>query len=149
MAQQDISGFNSTVTLTASRTFPLGFQVNQFADDTDPIEAASIDIADKAMGLNGDLIVWAKGTPLPLALAVIVGSPSDISLQILADANRVGPGKPSAADIIQAAVVMPNGVTTIYSNGRLTNAMFGRSVASSGRQKTRVYMFAFEGKTGG
>ena len=146
--QQDVSGFGSVVNLTASETFPTGITINQFAGDADPMDMNSIDIADKAMGLNGDLIVWARANPLPLVLAVIPGSPSDINLQILADANRVSPGKPSASDVIQATIVYPDGSSTQFYNGRLTAAMFGKSVAGSGMIKTRVYAFTFESKTG-
>lgn len=145
---QDISAFGSVVNITASETFPLGIQITEFPGDTDPFDMASIDIADKAMGLNGDLIVWARANPCPLVVAVIPGSDADINLQILADANRVGPGKPAVGDVIQAAIVYPDGSITNYFNGRLTTAMFGKSAASSGQLKTRVYGFTFESKAG-
>lgn len=145
---QDVSGFGLVVNLQASLTFPFGLQVMEFAGDTDPLDMASVDIADTLMGLNGDLIVWAKAIALPMALAVIPGSNDDTNLQILADANRVGPGKAAAADIIQAAVVYPDGSIVQLNNGRMISAMFGRSVAGSGMQKTRVYTFKFESKTG-
>lgn len=148
MAQQDVSGFGSVINLTASETFPTGIQVNNFAADTDPFDMASIDIADKAMGLNGDFIVWARANALPLSISVIPGSTADQNLQILADANRVGPGKPSVGDVINAAVVYPDGSSTQFFNGRLMSAPFGKSVAGSGMQKTRTYVFAFENKTG-
>lgn len=145
---QDVSGFGLTVNLQASSTYPTGLSITEFAADTDPLDMASVDIADTLMGLNGDLIVWAKAVPLPMAVAVIPGSIDDTNLQILADANRVGPGKASAADVIQAAVVYPDGSIVQLNNGRIISAMFGRSVAGSGMQKTRVYTFKFESKTG-
>ena len=145
---QDVSGFGVVVNLVASTTFPVGITISQFADDADPLDMASVDIADKAMGLNGDLIVWAKAVPLPMVLNVIPGSPDDVNLQTLADANRVGQGKFSAADVITATVVYPDGSTTTLANGRLLSAMFGLSVAGSGREKTRSYGFAFQDKVG-
>ena len=144
----DVSGFGLVVNLQASITFPLGLQVTQFAADTDPLDMAAVDIADTLMGINGDLILWRKAIPLPMALAVIPGSLDDQNLQILADANRVGINKPSAGDIIQAAVVYPDKSTTQLTNGAIISAMFGRSVAGSGQQKTRVYTFKFESKVG-
>lgn len=148
MATQDVSGFGSTITLTATSTYPTGVQVDNFASDTDPFDAESVEIAGQQMGLNGDLIVWAQARGLPFKIAVIPGSQSDIALQILADANRVGPGKGSAGDVINLAVVLPDGATTIYSGGRLLTAPFGRSVAGSGQQKTRQYGFIFASKVG-
>ena len=33
----DISGFGTEVLLVAKSTFPVGFNITQFADDTDPV----------------------------------------------------------------------------------------------------------------
>lgn len=148
MAQQDVSGFGSVINLTASETFPSGIQITNFAADSDPFDMSSIDIADKLVGVNGDFIVWAKANALPLSISVIPGSIADQNLQILADANRVAPGKSAVGDLINAAIIYPNGSATVFSNGRLMNAPFGKSVAGSGMQKTRTYVFAFENKTG-
>src|SRR4051812_34553091 len=106
---QDITGFGAIVNIVASRTFPIGFVVTQFADDADPLDASSIRIADAAMGLNGDLITWAKAAPLPVVLNVIPGSPDDLNLAILANANRVGKGKTGANDVITLTCVYPDG----------------------------------------
>lgn len=145
---QDISGFGLQVVLIASTTYPIGLPITQFADDADPINMDAIQIADKAMGLNGDLVAWSRAQPLPMVLNVIPGSADDIALQILADANRVGSGKTSAQDAITATIIYPDGSTIVYRKGRITEAPFGKSVASSGRIKTRTYAFAFEQKAG-
>ncbi|WP_422930140.1 phage tail fiber protein [Singulisphaera sp. PoT] len=145
---QDISGFGLVATITASNTFPAGFPITQFADDSDPLDMASIQIADKAMGLNGDLITWARAMPIPAVIAVIPGSIDDINLGILAEANRAGQGKVSANDVINMTVVYPDGSAISVSQGRLTDAMFGKSVASSGRLKTKIYSFSFQNKVG-
>lgn len=144
----DISGFSSNVTVVASNTFPAGITITQFTDDVDTIDSAPIDIADKSMGLNGDPIFWAKANFIALSLAVIPGTPDDINLQILADANRVGPGKVSAADQITATIVYPDGTFVTLGRGRITGAPFVKSVASSQRLKSRVYQFAFALKIG-
>jgi len=145
---QDVSGFGSVINIAASNTFPLGVQIANFAGDTDPFDAESVEISGNQMGLNGDLIVWAQAKALPFRIAVIPGSVADQNLQILADANRVGPGKPSAGDVIQLAVQYPDGTATQYYNGRLLTAPFGKSAAGSGQLKTRVYGFVFESKSG-
>jgi len=142
----NVTGFGVTISIIASTTFPVGFPVTQFADDSDPLDMASVQIADTAMGLNGDLVSWAKANTLPVVLNVIPGSEDDLNLQILADANRVGAGKASAYDSITLTAVYPDGSIVTFTGGVITDAMFGKSVSSAGRLKTRSYAFRFEQK---
>ena len=145
---QNISGFGVVVTLVATTTFPVGFQVTQFADDADPLDFASVKIGDAAMGLNGDLIRWAKAIPLPMVLNVIPGSQDDVNLSLLANANRVSQGKAVVNDTITATVVYPDGTQITLTGGVITDAPFGRSVSSAGRVKTRSYAFMFQSNVG-
>jgi len=144
----DISGFGLRVNVIASVTFPAGFPVTQFADDSDPFDLPSIQIADKAMGMNGDQVVWSKPNPLPVNISVVPGSDDDKNLSILAEANRVGKGKNSARDLITMTAIYPDGSTITFSQGKITDAMIGHSVASAGRMKSKTYMFSFENRTG-
>lgn len=144
----DISGFGLQVNLVASNTFPQGVVLTQFADDSDPLDEASIDIADKAMGLNGDLLTWSKAVPVPVVIAVVPGSLDDINLQILADANRVAAGKFSARDAMTMTVIYPDGSSQTLFGGKIISAMMGKSVSSAGRLKSKIYGFAFENKVG-
>lgn len=145
---QDISGFGLIVNIVASKTFPLGLTITQFADDSDPMDIASVKIAETALGLNGDLIRWAKAVSLPCILNVIAGSEDDISLGILADANRPAQGKSVAGDIITGTVIYPDGSAVQYTGGAITDAVFGKAVAGSGRLKTKPYGFSFQNKAG-
>lgn len=138
------SGFGTVVNIIADQTYPVGFVVSQFADDADPLDFSAVQVADTSMGLNGDLITWSKAAPLPMVLNVIPGSNSDINLQILADANRVGQGKNSANDTITATVVYPDGTTRTLTGGKLTTAQFGKGISTAGRTKTKSYAFSFE-----
>lgn len=144
----DITGFGTVVTLIATTTFPVGFQVTEFADDADPLDFASVKIADTAMGLNGDLIAWAKAVPLPMVLNVIPGSQDDVNLSLLANVNRVGKGKSSPYDLITATVIYPDGTQITLTGGKMTDATFGKSISSAGRIKTRSYAFSFERNIG-
>lgn len=144
---QDISGQGLEVNLTADVTFPGGVVLNQFADDADPLDIVNIQIADTAMGLNGDLISWNTANPIPMVMNMIPGSEDDVNLDILAEANRVGRGKVSAKDKITATVVYPDGRITTLTDGKITNAPTADSVASIGRKKSKAYTFAFENKT--
>lgn len=143
---ENIGGFGLSITLIASVTFPAGITITQFADDADPFDSESIPIADKAMGLNGDLITWSKPTPLPVSISVIPGSRDDVNLAALADANRVGKGKVSARDTISISAIYPNGQVLNLSPGRLTDGPITPSVASSGRMKSQTYKIFFESK---
>lgn len=144
----NISGFGLSVVITASSTFPAGYIVTQFADDADPLDMAAIQIADTAMGLNGDLLTWAKANPMPMVLNVVPGSLDDVALQTLADNNRVAQGKAAAGDIINAVISYPDGRVMTRTAGVITNAQFGNSVSSAGRLKTKAYTFVFQSGTG-
>ncbi len=141
----DVSGFGLRLRITASRTFPAGFTVTRFADDADPFDLPSIQIADKAMGLNGDLVTWSKANPINTTVNVIPGSEDDRNLAVLLEANRVGRGKSGARDQITMTGTYPDGRSITLSAGVITDGMPGNSVASAGRLKSKAYQFAFEG----
>ena len=140
----DISGFGLQINLIASNTFPSGVTISQFADDADPFDTPAIQLADKAMGLNGDMVTWSAPAPLDVTLNIIPGSEDDDNLSALAEANRVSKGKSSARDQITLVAIYPSGKVRTFSGGRLTNAIPADSVASSGRLKTKPFTFAFE-----
>lgn len=143
----DIAGFASEVQIIGSNTFPAGFTVTEFPGDTDPVDIPSIAIADKEMGVNGDLTTWTKATPVDVTVSVISGSDSDINLGILAEANRAARGKSSARDKITMTVIYPDGRTTTLKQGVMTNATISDSVSSAGKLKTKIYVFTFESVT--
>jgi len=142
----DISGFGLIATVKASVTFPVGVPITQFADDIDPLDIAALELAQTAMGLNGNLITWSKPNPIMATLAVVPGSLDDIALGIIAEANRVAAGKRPARDIITLTLVYPSGNVITLSKGAITSAIPGNPVASQGRMKSKPYIFAFENK---
>lgn len=144
---QDISGFGLRATLRASNTFSSGLTLTQFADDQDAFDAPSMQIKDKGMGLNGDMVVWSTPNAIAVTLSVIPGTEDDQNLAVLFEANRVGRGKSSAADVITLTLIYPDGSQVTYNNGVPTDGVPGRSVASAGRMKSKAYAFAFEGMT--
>ena len=142
---QNISAFNTQAYLVASNTFPVGFPITNWADDSDPLDVPAIQIGNAEMGINGDLVVWAKAAKIPMTLNVIPGSPTDILLSILFQANRVGKNKGAANDQITISFILPDGTTYVFSPGIITDGMAARSISSEGRQKSKSYTFAFEG----
>lgn len=143
----DISGFGLRIQVVASETFGSGFDVTQFSDDGDPFDIPSIQIRDKAMGLNGDLITWSKANPINITLNVIPGSDDDKNLAVLLEANRVGKGKNAVRDRVTMTGIYPDGSSITLNEGKITDGMPGTAVASSGRQKTKAYQFTFENLT--
>lgn len=143
---QNISGNGIEVSLKASVTFPTGFSVTAFADDSDPFDLPSIKIAETAMGVNGDLVIWNTPTPIVFSLSVIPGSDDDKNLSILFEQNRAGKNKKSAKDKITITGIYPDGRKITLVNGGITDGMPGDSVASAGRLKSKTYTFAFENK---
>lgn len=141
---QDISAFGLRVQLVASQTFPSGLSLTQFADDADPFDSPSIQIRDKAMGINGDLISWSKANAVPLTINVVPGGEDDRNLSVLFEANRTGKGKLGARDVIAITAVYPDGRTASFTQGVITDGQPANSAASSGRLKTKAYTFAFE-----
>lgn len=146
---QNISGNGLIINVLASNTFPVGLLLTEFADDSDPFDISGLQIADKAMGLNGDLIVWGKANPIIVTINVIPQSNSDLNLAILLEANRIGRGKIGARDVITMTATYPNGSPILLSVGAITDGIPGSPVSSAGRLKSKPYTFAFESKTGG
>lgn len=140
----DISVFGLKVQVVASETFPSGISITQFADDADPFDSPSIQIRDKAMGVNGDLISWSKANPIPLTLNVVPNSDDDKNLAVLFEANRVGKGKLGARDVVSITVIYPDGKTASFTQGIITDGMPANSAQSAGRLKSKAYAFAFE-----
>lgn len=140
----DISVFGIRVQVVASETFPSGINITQFADDADPFDSPSIQIRDKAMGVNGDLISWSKANPIPVTLNVVPNSEDDKNLSVLFEANRVGKGKQGARDVITITAVYPDGRTASFTQGVITDGMPANSATSAGRMKSKPYAFAFE-----
>lgn len=145
---EDISGFGLRVVVTASTTFPAGFQISQFADDTDPFDFPELTIADTGMGLNGDLVTWAKAVPIDIRLSVIPNGADDVNLGILFEANRVAKGKAGSADVIRLSAVYPDGTVKVFSPGRIITGVPANAVQTSGRFKSKTYSFRFENQAG-
>ena len=144
----DITGFGAAISLVASVTYPAGIAITLLADDVDVLDMASVKIADVAMGVNGDAVKWSRAITKPVTISVIPGSLDDINLAILAQNNNATQGQTNNRDILTLTVLYPDGSTLTYSNGFLTDAMFGNSISSAGRIKSKTYAMQFQNVTG-
>lgn len=140
----DISASGLSINIVADKTFPNGFTFNEFADDADPFDLPSLEIAATAMNLNGNLVTWTAPQPIVPTLNAIPGSEGERNLAILFEANRSASGKLVAKDIITMVATYPDGSTVTLSSGKMTAGFPGKSVASAGRMKSKAYTFAFE-----
>jgi len=139
-----VSAFGLSAHIIASKTFPNGFILTEFADDADPLDSPDFQAADTASGLNGDMLVWSKAGGIEIAVNVIPTSPGDDNLDALLDANRNGKNKSSAQDAIGIVFTYPTGQRVICADGVILSGPMLPQVAGSGRLKTRLYRFKFE-----
>ena len=89
----DATGYSTLLTLVASISFPVGFPIRAFPDNVDPMDFPSLQIADAAMGVNGDFVSWKKANPVPFSFAVLPNTPEEFALEGLLQANRPAQGK--------------------------------------------------------
>jgi hypothetical protein len=140
----NISGYGTQASIIADPSFPGGLTITQFSDDTDAIDIASQDTSNVSMSLNGDLLVAAQATAINVSMSVVASSEDDENLQILLDNNRVGKGKSATQDKVTMTITYPDGTFVTFKEGAIIGGMAGNSVASAGRLKTKIYLFAFE-----
>ena len=140
----NISGFGVRAWLQASSTFPQGFAITQYADDTDVIDFQSVTIAETAKGVNGTKYSWSTANPILCTIAVGPATVDDNNLSNLFQSNFPAPGGENANDVITLSIVYPDNSTGIYTGGSITDGTPGKSIAQSGRLKSQVYNFSFE-----
>lgn len=145
---ENISGFGLKIVVTANTTFPAGIPLSQFADDADPLDFPMLTIGESGMGLNGDLVVWSRATPLDVTLNVVPNGDDDRNLALLFEANRVAKGKRGSRDVITLTVAYPDGRVKVLQQGFCVAGMPANSVSSAGRYKSRSYSFRFENIAG-
>lgn len=139
----DISGFGLRITIIASVMFPAGITLTQFADDADPLDSPSQQLADVGMGLNGHMVSWRTPAVIPVTFNLLPNTADDRNMRLLAEANMVSEGKSSTNDVITMTVYYPSGEVRMLSGGVITDGMIGNGVASAGRLKTKAYVFKF------
>ena len=140
----DVTGFGTLVSIVASTTFPVGFPVMSFADDTDPIDIPSLQIGEGVMGVNVDLITYKKANPIPVTIALIPNTLDQEAMNVLLLANRPSKGKKYVNDNITMVVTFPNFKVVTLSTGKIIEGVPGASIASAGRVKTFTYKFIFK-----
>ncbi len=142
----NISALGTQVKVIASKSFPIGFDVADYADDVDGLVFDAQDIANTAMTLNGNLLVWNKATPIPISISVVPGGSDDQNLGVIFVFIRVAVGTMSVKDLITFVIPFPDGRIVTVSGGTMISGQSASSVSSDGRFKTKTYTFQFESK---
>lgn len=146
---QDISVFGGVVTLLAIPTYPVAIPLTEFADDTDPFDLPELEIAQTAMGNNGDMLTWSTAKVIQITLGIIPGGIDDEILAVLLENNRVGKGKLlTTRDKITLTCLYPDGKFINLVDGKLVKGSPASSAGSNGRLKSKTYTFEFGNKIG-
>lgn len=140
----DVSATGFTVVIQADNTFPTGFPLTAFADDSDPLAIPTAEAASVAMDVNGNLVSWSTPQPQEVSISVLPDSWEDYNLSIILEANMARRGRRPAGDLITMVVQYGNGAVTTARNGKILSGPRANAVNSSGRMGSKTYTFAFE-----
>lgn len=139
----DISASGVTARLTASKTFPNGIDLNNWASGTSPFDSPEVTVAGAEMNMNGYLHTNTAPTPRTITLAFPANSDEDNNLAALADQNLAGRGRRVAGDVIQLSFAFPNGKTVRYTDGLITAYKPSVSTGTDGKMTDATYTFTF------
>lgn len=139
---QNVSTFGTNVKVIALTSFPMGFSVNDFADDVDPIVAKETDPTAYELLYDGTMFAYDKASVIEVDLSVIAASPSDINLKIMLQ-TRKSTTNFLKMDITSLVISYPNGGTVSLSNGTILSGPLVDSVQTTGRTKGNTYKFVF------
>lgn len=140
----DVSATGFSITLQASVTFPGGFQLTAFADDVDPLNLPSVEAAQAAMDVNGNLVSWSTPQPQNVEIAVLPDSQEAYNLSVLLEANMARRGRRPAGDLITLVAQYGNGAVTTARNGKILSGPRGTNVTSGGRLGSKTFILTFQ-----
>ena len=140
----DVSGSGLKIRIVALPTFPAGFDITHFADDSDPWQVDELDITNTGFTLNGDMTRWSIPGGIAARVSVLPNTEEAENLQFLWDVNRVTTQKLSARDEITAVVSYADGKVETYTLGAMVSGPAGTGVSSDARLNTKTFGFMFE-----
>jgi hypothetical protein len=139
----NISGTGTGIVIVALQSFPMGFNLTQFADDIDPLAAEEVEATGFEMLYDGSLFAFDKAAPIMLTVGVIAGSSDDINLKIMLQTRKSNVSILPFQDVVSAVISYPDGGRIILSNGALIKGPLIDGVQNTGRKKGNAYAFAF------
>lgn len=147
MAAAGLSSVGIQIRISTTFTYPAGFIVTSFSDDSDQISFEDITVGETAMTLGGLHIGWNKPTPIKCSLSIVPTAPEADWLANLLNANRVAGFKLIANDLITMNIVYPQGNIRTLTGGFILSGPPANTGTSAGRLKTNIYQFAFGDST--
>lgn len=144
----NISLFGFSVRIVADRTFPAGFTLTQWADDTPPLDSPIIETGGYGMGPNGDMVIWQKPAAITSAFSVIPNSEDDRNLSLLHEANRISKNKGvTPMDKVTAIISYQDGRIVTLSQGIILSGPAAPGGVQDGRLTSRTFGFVFEDRS--
>ncbi len=139
----NISGYGLGVNIVALQTFPMGFDIKSFSDDTDSLVVENTETSGYQMDFGGSLVAYDKAAPILVSLSVIPNSEDDINLKLLLQARKGGFKWLPIQDVTTMVISYPDRGRVVFSNGTIISGPFADSILSTGRRKSNTYNFAF------
>lgn len=140
----NISASGFSVLIKASKTFPQGFLCTEFADDADPFDLPSVQVAETAIDINGNMKAFSTPNVNVININVTPNTEEDKNLKILLSANTSKKGRQSAMDEITMIATYPDGSTRTAKVGVIVSGIPANSPSSASRLKSNQYVFNFQ-----
>lgn len=145
----DISAFGTTLWVTASITFPLGFPVASFSDSADPFDSPPKQIADVSMDINGNIYDWKMAKPNEFVLSVLPVDIGYTNLNLIWAANNPQENALPINDNITIrinypiSIDNPLGLSKTLSNGKMLFGSPAIGIGQDGKKKAQEFRFMF------
>lgn len=139
----DIGGFGTKIQIVAIQTFPLGFEVSEFADDIEPISITPIELIGFKRLYDGDIFFHKKNTPVEIEISVTPNSSSDINMKILLQTAGLNKKFSPVRDILTMVVGYGDGGKVVFSKGSIVSGPPADSITADKRKSSNTYKFVF------
>lgn len=139
----DISAFGTGITIVATSSFPVGFQLSSFADDEDPLNVENTEVSGYEKLYDGSIFTFDKTSPLLCSVGVMPNTDDDINLKILLQMRKSSARLLPLPDVTSMIICYPDGGKVAMSNGTMLSGPLADSLTAQGRKKGNVYHFVF------
>jgi hypothetical protein len=139
----DISAFGTGLTIVATTSFPVGFQVTSFADDEAPLDISNVEVSGYEKLYDGTIFTYDKTSPILLSIGVLPNTSDDINLKVLMQQRKSSAQLNQLADTTSLIIKYADGGYAAMSNGSIISGALADSLTTQGRKKGNAYHFVF------
>jgi hypothetical protein len=140
---QDVSAFGTTISILATHSFPVGFTIENFADDKDPLKIENIEATGYVFLIDGSLFIFDKAAVIKVDVSTVAGSDDDINLKTMLQARKGSSSIINLPDVTTMTIAYGNGGIVMFTNGSIVSGPLGDSIEQSGRHPSNTYTFVF------